>query len=118
MNSKLTSKPLDCFHFMSLLVKTYAQSKIRRIKIHENDEDKGAKENWRYRGSNSRPLTCEASALPLSYIPFLRTFGQNQHSILPHCVAHWRTIVVFGSVHKTRNPNHEVMQNMQKKLTN
>jgi hypothetical protein len=29
---------------MSLVVKTYAQSKIRGIKIHKNDEDKGAKE--------------------------------------------------------------------------
>lgn len=29
------------------------------------------KVSWRYRGSNPRPLTCEASALPLSYIPYI-----------------------------------------------
>lgn len=30
---------------------------------------KGRKKKWRCRGLNPGPLTCEASALPLSYIP-------------------------------------------------
>ena len=35
----------------------------------KNKEKK--KSEWRYRGSNPRPLACKASALPLSYIPTL-----------------------------------------------
>ena len=32
-------------------------------------EKRKKKVEWRYRGSNPRPLACKASALPLSYIP-------------------------------------------------
>ena len=38
----------------------------------KKEKKKRKKKNWRYRGSNPRPLACKASALPLSYIPNLR----------------------------------------------
>lgn len=37
----------------------------------------GKKKKWRCRGSNPGPLACEASALPLSYIPNHANFLSN-----------------------------------------
>ena len=47
-------------------IKNQIETKIKREKI-----------KWRYGESNPGPLACEASALPLSYIPERTKMGKN-----------------------------------------
>ena len=57
----------------------------------------GKKIKWRCRGSNPRPFTCKANALPLSYIPILEDRAFKKYYIHLFTVAHYFVIEQKGS---------------------